>query len=142
MKKNLTKKLFLSILTLAFAVVSLGASTYAWFTMSKDADVEAFTADVKAGEGIEVAVTATSDYSAAQWYTGTVPTGVVQAAAVQSADFKFDAATTKDTAATIVDRAGVASTGYVTFYVHIKAAEAGKINLDGITLDSKAAGVD
>ena len=34
MKKNLTKKLMLSVLTLAFAVVSLGASTFAWFTDS------------------------------------------------------------------------------------------------------------
>ena len=39
MKKNLTKKLMLSVLTLAFAVVSLGASTFAWFTVSEEAKV-------------------------------------------------------------------------------------------------------
>ena len=41
MKNKLTRKLMLSAFTLLFAVISLGASTYAWFTMSEDADVEA-----------------------------------------------------------------------------------------------------
>ena len=143
MRKNLTKKLFLSILTLAFAVVSLGASTYAWFTMSEDADVQAFTADVKAGEGIEVAVTRENDHSAAQWYTGLVPTSVVQAAAVPE-NFVFDAVTSKDDDATIVERVGDTeiTEGYIKFYIHIKAAQGGKIKLDGITLDSKAKGAD
>lgn len=52
MRKNLTKKLFLSVLTLAFAVISLGASTYAWFTLSKDAEVQAFDANVTVGSGL------------------------------------------------------------------------------------------
>ena len=56
MKKNLTKKLMLSVLTLAFAVVSLGASTFAWFTVGKDANVESFNAQVVSGAGIEIAV--------------------------------------------------------------------------------------
>lgn len=143
MRKNLTKKLFLSVLTLAFAVISLGASTYAWFTMSNQATVEAFTADVKAGEGIEVAVTPTADHSAAQWYTGLVPTSVVQAAAVPT-NFVFDAVTSKDAAATIVERGGTTeiTEGYIKFYIHIKAAQGGTIKLDGITLDSKANGAD
>ena len=141
MRKNLTKKLFLSVLTLAFAVISLGASTYAWFTMSNQATVEAFTADVKAGEGIEVAVSPTADHSAAQWYTGLVPTGVVQAAAVPT-NFVFDAVTSKDANATIVERGGTTeiSEGYIKFYIHIKAAQGGTIKLDGITLASKENG--
>lgn len=57
MRKNLTKKLFLSVLTLAFAVISLGASTYAWFVMSSDTKVDTFTATVKPGEsGLVIAV--------------------------------------------------------------------------------------
>ena len=56
MKKNLTKKLMLSVLTLAFAVVSLGASTFAWFTTSKEASVEQIEANVIGGSGIEIAV--------------------------------------------------------------------------------------
>jgi hypothetical protein len=58
MRKNLTKKLFLSVLTLAFAVISLGASTYAWFVLSEDANVEAFSGTVQSGtSGLEIAVT-------------------------------------------------------------------------------------
>lgn len=141
MRKNLTKKLFLSVLTLAFAVVSLGASTYAWFTMSKDADVEAFTADVKAGEGIEIAVTSQEAVGNAQWYTGVVPADVVQAAAVPTG-FKFDAVSTAD-GKTFVDKEKASvTTGYISFYIHIKAAEAGDIKLNGITLDSKSAGAE
>ena len=57
MRKNLTKKLFLSVLTLAFAVISLGASTYAWFVLSESASVQSFSGTVSAGEsGLEIAV--------------------------------------------------------------------------------------
>ena len=57
MRKNLTKKLFLSVLTLAFAVISLGASTYAWFILSEDATVKSFNGKVSAGtSGLEIAV--------------------------------------------------------------------------------------
>ena len=141
MKNKLTRKLMLSAFTLLFAVISLGASTYAWFTMSKDADVEAFKADVKAGEGIEIAVTSTQAVGNAQWYTGTVPSSVVQSAAVP-ANFVFDAATTKNNASTIIKRDGSDSEGYIEFYIHIKAAQAGTIKLDGITLDSKVGEAD
>ena len=144
MKNKLTRKLMLSAFTLLFAVISLGASTYAWFTMSNEAEVEAFTADVKAGEGIEIAVTKDVDPGNAEWYTGTVPSGVVQAAANPLTDgkttFRFDAATTYNNAQTIVERkkstsdVDVLSSGYVSFYVHIKAAQAGKINLSNIEL--------
>lgn len=57
MRKNLTKKLFLSVLTLAFAIISLGASTYAWFVMSSDTKVETFQGTVTTGaSGLEIAV--------------------------------------------------------------------------------------
>ena len=74
MRKNLTKKLFLSVLTLAFAVISLGASTYAWFTMSKEANVDKFTGKVTSTEsGLEICATdltvLTADVPASKWQT-------------------------------------------------------------------------
>ena len=58
MKNKLTRKLMLSAFTLLFAVISLGASTYAWFTLSKDVTVESFQGTVTAGtSGLEVQVT-------------------------------------------------------------------------------------
>ena len=142
MKKSLTRKLTIAVIALVFAVVSLSTSTYAWFTMSTDADVEAFTADVKAGQGIEIAVTKTNDHSNAQWYTGLVPDEIVQG--VVPENLKFDAVTTANAKefAKLKGASAVENTDYLTFYVHIKAAEAGKIRLNGITLDSKKDAVD
>ena len=83
MKKSLTRKLTIAVIALVFAVVSLSTSTYAWFTMSNTAQIDGFTADVKAGEGIEIAITATGspeEIAAAKWYTGNVPADVVKTA--------------------------------------------------------------
>ena len=139
MKKSLTRKLTIAVIALVFAVVSLSTSTYAWFTMSNDADVEAFTADVKAGQGIEIAVTTDGDDTNAQWYTGVIPQTVIQT--VVPTGFKFDAVTTNESAAEFKKldanskaiEAATANTDYITFWVHIKAAKAGKIQLNGIT---------
>lgn len=73
MKKNLTKKLMLSVLTLAFAVVSLGASTFAWFTVSKEAEVETFKMDVTADAGIQIAVSAVDGSAKSDYYINTLP---------------------------------------------------------------------
>ena len=54
MKNKLTRKLMLSAFTLLFAVISLGASTYAWFTLSRDAEVQAFEAEVTIGSGLQI----------------------------------------------------------------------------------------
>ena len=90
MKKSLTRKLTIAVIALVFAVVSLSTSTYAWFTMSNTAQVDPFTAEVKAGEGIEIAVTSGSEVGNAQWYTGSIPGTVVEAAYAGSFE-KFDA---------------------------------------------------
>ena len=146
MKKSLTRKLTIAVIALVFAVVSLSTSTYAWFTMSNEAQVDPFTAEVKAGEGIEIAVTPGSDIGNAQWYTGSIPGTVVEAAYAGSFE-KFDALTTIDgkkfydikNEKIDEDTAGEVAlgAGYVSFYVHIKSAQAGTIYLSDIVLDSK-----
>lgn len=53
--KKMSRKLFIACLAVAFAVIALGTSTYAWLVVSRTASVEAFTGEVKAGDGsIEV----------------------------------------------------------------------------------------
>ena len=137
MKKSLTRKLTIAVIALVFAVVSLSTSTYAWFTMSNDADVEAFTADVKAGQGIEIAITTDGNSANAQWYTGVVPQAVIQT--VVPTGFMFDAVTTTN-AVDFTKLSGAASENdYIKFFVHIKAAQDGKISLNGITFDSEVA---
>jgi hypothetical protein len=54
--QKLSRKLMISIMSLAFAVITLGASTFAWFTLSNKADVQQINARVTAGTGIEVSL--------------------------------------------------------------------------------------
>lgn len=78
MKKNLTKKLMLSVLTLAFAVVSLGASTFAWFTTSENAKVDQISYNVTSDAGLEVAVSLVGGENMSNYYIGTLPLEQIQ----------------------------------------------------------------
>ena len=49
--KKLTRKLFISILSMAFAVIAIGTTTFAWITISTTAKVDTFDANVEAGAG-------------------------------------------------------------------------------------------
>lgn len=54
---KLVKKLILSSLTLAFAVVALGTTTFAWFTLSQEVSVENIQFNVAGTAGLKIAVT-------------------------------------------------------------------------------------
>ena len=65
--KKLTRKLFISILSMAFAVIAIGTTTFAWITVSNTAKIEQFSGQVEAGEsGIELSWTSAET---GQWYT-------------------------------------------------------------------------
>ncbi len=51
---KLTKKLFMAIMTLALVVVTLSASTFAWFTLGSTGTVEPITVNVTSGTGMEI----------------------------------------------------------------------------------------
>jgi len=53
---KVTRKLLLSVLSVVLTVVALGATTFAWFTITNVASVQAFDADFKANQGIEIAI--------------------------------------------------------------------------------------
>ena len=146
MKKSLTRKLTIAVIALVFAVVSLSTSTYAWFTMSNEATIEAFETDVKAGEGIEIAITTGNVVGDAQWYTGNVPTDAIQAVVNPNKTLKFDALSpTSFSYSGIsfedIDQQPVVVSddvpqGWVQFYVHIKAADTGIIYIDEMNFSS------
>ena len=74
--KKLTRKLFISVLVAVFAFVALGTSTYAWITLSNNAEVNAFEAQIEAGEaGIELSEDYAGDVEAAKWTTSLTLTG-------------------------------------------------------------------
>lgn len=54
--KNLTRKLFISLFAAVFALITLGATTFAWFTLTTTVAVEQFEAEITSGTGIEVSL--------------------------------------------------------------------------------------
>src|SRR5690554_1359802 len=51
---KLSKKLFLSVITLVFTVVAMVATTYAWFTIGDTATVGNVEGSVQGSEGLEI----------------------------------------------------------------------------------------
>jgi hypothetical protein len=144
MKNKLTRKLMLSAFTLLFAVISLGASTYAWFTLSKDAEVQAFDAKVTVGSGLQIqAVAKNAPINENAWQTASL---IVNKDLYK--DVIFQAATPSNKQSTAdgfidasANSAVVPTTGYITFDLHFKLTTpdtANKYNLyfDGYTLTS------
>ncbi len=52
--KKLTKKTFVGLFALVLAVVALGTTTFAWFTIGNTVEVQEFELNVTGGEGLEV----------------------------------------------------------------------------------------
>lgn len=53
---KMTRKLFLSIIAVVLTVFALGSTTFAWFTLTSTASVEAFEAEIVSDSGIELAL--------------------------------------------------------------------------------------
>jgi hypothetical protein len=70
--RKLTTKLLFAIISAAFALVALGTTTFAWFTISNTASVSQFSAQVTAGQGLEISLDDTYFYT-------TIPASVIQA---------------------------------------------------------------
>ena len=143
MRKNLTKKLFLSVLTLAFAVISLGASTYAWFVLSNEATVQPFTGTVTSASGIEIGITNYNDSTApSEWFTGLLKTADIE----DFAAFEFDSfsdvtspdgKTFKDINGTEITKA--AKKSFVAFNLWFRAPEECTVNLTEINFATTGA---
>lgn len=155
MKKNLTKKLMLSVLTLAFAVVSLGASTFAWFTTSETAEIEAYDAKVTGGQGIELAVgtidnqlkDGTTDAYKSGYYVYQLPkTELVEVIEtrhgfeqLENLSALKDGSETAFTADNLYDIEGnkvTSKDGFIAFNLYVKADVKGTITLNDIKLTS------
>lgn len=144
MKKNLTKKLMLSVLTLAFAVVSLGASTFAWFTMSSNAKVSSFDANVKGAEGLEIAITSTSyenttaNVDKLVWYSGVLPTTAINAQIAEG--FFFEALNSQGKGSFqklnhTTAKLEAASEGYISFRLWFKSGVSDNLCLTDMNIE-------
>jgi len=131
---NMSKKLVLSILAVVLTVVALGTTTFAWFTLTNVAEVQAFEADVTAGEGIEISL------NGLDWYT-TITTELIEeylfdpaSSGYLGANWTFNDSTTEDGVAfsNIVGN----DARYIEFPLFFRSQDVDTINWTGVELST------
>lgn len=148
MKKNLTKKLMLSVLTLAFAVVSLGASTFAWFTTSKEAQTEEIQAQVIGGSGIELGVAKIGAAAPTTYYINELPASAIEEV-MDSAGFEKlnhlsglnSDSNEFNEALYNLDKSAASNKDYIAFRVFVKVNAAGQVVLNNVNVSTESAPV-
>ena len=122
---KLTKKLFMSIMTLALVVVTLSASTFAWFTLGNDATIDKVQVNVTTGTGMEISRDGKSWKNKIQL----APSDGVDFRAVTS----FDGKTFFDTEVGAITAASLKYYEEV-FYVRVTKANANSNSFNGVSL--------
>ncbi len=119
--KKLSRKLFLSILSVAFALVALGTTTFAWFTLGNEVTVSQINAEIIADEGIEISLGNTN-----KWYTTLSQQNVADYISANAINTELDniAMTTLDTDSTAAfafkDGDNSASTKYLQLQFNVR----------------------
>lgn len=138
---TLSKKLFISVLTLIVTVGAFAATTFAWFTLGNTATVGQFEGSATAGEGLEVRIG-----TSGAW-TNFISSSQIQDAITASSFEKFSAITSQDgvsfTKLLVEDNAVTtntvaANTEYIEFQLQFRSVSEGSIYLSGVTFASKA----
>lgn len=150
---KVTRKLLLSLFSVVLTVVALGATTFAWFTITNVASVQAFDADFKANQGIEIALgdMDTGGFDDLDWVTNLTADAIYAYIAsthlsVGQTGFEFDHVTSingrdfnKITPTsggftfTSVSRNGA---GYIEIPLHFRSDTAEGINLSALDFQS------
>ena len=154
--RKLTQKLVLSVVTMALVVIALGTSTFAWFTLTNSAQTQPFSAQVTAGEGIEVSLgTWTGGLinvdgasildDASVWYT-VIPQSAINARLIQmyggttTPNFRFVDLTSSagDSFANKLGAAVVNAQGYIELPIYFRSAVAKVISVSQVSLTGPA----
>jgi len=147
--KKITNKIFISIMTAVLAVIALGSTTLAWFTLNNVATISNFNASITAGEGIEMSLDGN------EWQTILTQTDMETYLSTEYPSFKFSAVTSTNgltnflkingtnTAfeiASLTSESGGADADYITFKVYFRSIS-GSVNITwtGATLTSTPA---
>ena len=153
--RKFTTKLLMSLIAVAFAIVALGTSTYAWFTLSGTATAGKFDADVRSAEGLEFSISekaATTEYSALNWKTSTTTAEMVEFLDLET-DFVFNNVTSSDGKAmkgidgVAAAAANTTDGGWISFDLHFKVTDPDggdkkKVYLDVSACDFDSEGID
>lgn len=139
--RKLTTKLLFAIISAAFALVALGTTTFAWFTLTNEATISPFNAEITAGEGIEISLDGTNFYT-------TIPATVIQAK-INSMNIELKDVTSSDgiemteidgeTTVPFLPAPGEDDkNAFIQFDLWVRSPKAGtKVQLKSVTFDSK-----
>ncbi|WIF88058.1 hypothetical protein [Acholeplasma laidlawii] len=139
---TLSKKLFISVLTLIVTVGAFAATTFAWFTLGNTATVGKFEGSATAGEGLEVRIG-----ESGAW-TNFISDTQIQGAINTSSFKNFSAITSKDgkTFTKLLVENNVVTTkpvedktDYIEFQLQFRSVTGGSVHLSGVTFASAAA---
>ena len=146
---KLMRKLSISILAVVFAVVAMGATTFAWFTITNTAKINQFEVEVTAGSGFEIAVTNVGGAPSA--WKSTITKAEVEAAignvvlkdltSTDGATFYPISEIGVDVNGTDDYRLGDAVTdGYAEFDIHFRSKAVGTVKLNVTETDITSTG--
>ena len=153
---KVTRKLLLSILSVVLTVIALGATTFAWFTITNVASVQAFDADMRANQGIEIALETdglpSGGASQLNWVTNLTTAAILEYLSEVYNDetgypegFRFDHVTSVDGinfTTLYMDSEGefaqqITNKGYIELPIHFRSDTVDKIDLTGLILSPK-----
>src|SRR5690554_5928019 len=133
---KLTRKLMISVFTLAFALVTLGATTFAWFTLTSVSSIDKVEVEIIAGNFMELSIDGNV-------YKNRITADELLANIIErdgNEVARMDAVTTED-GVNFVDRDNKEATGYLSFKLWIRSTAAGSkvylTNNTTISSDSK-----
>lgn len=136
---KMTRKLFLSVIAVVLTVFALGSTTFAWFTLTSTASVEAFEAEIVSDSGIEVALGYSGvDLDELEWKTTLTATDINDYIAAKYIDgFKFSPVTSlTGTGFTNLDGG---NTGHLTVSLHFRSDDVTSIDWESISLTGETA---
>lgn len=138
---TLSKKLFISVLTLIVTVGAFAATTFAWFTLGNTATVGQFEGSATAGEGLEVRIGTsgawTNFISSAQIQDAIDASDFVAFSAITSQDgISFTKLLVEDNEITTTTAA--VNTEYIEFQLQFRSVTTGDIHLSGVEFASLA----
>ena len=146
---KLMRKLSISILAVVFAVVAMGATTFAWFTITNTAKINQFEVQVTAGSGFEIAVTTVGGVPSA--WKSTITKAEVEDAignvvlkdltSADGATFYPISEIGVDVNGTDDYKLGAAATdGYAEFDIHFRSKAVGTVKLNMAETDITSEG--
>ena len=142
---KMTRKLVLAVLTVVVTVVTLGTTTFAWFTLTNTSVIQNFSANVITDAGIEIAL---ADFSTPAedlvWKTTLTTTDILNyIEARYGGTFAFNHVTSAN--GTTFNELGIGdpmvggaatTTGYLSLPIHFRSATATEINWTAVTMTS------